>query len=113
MGREGYLGEFEHLVLLAILRRGGDASGVTIRDEIVQNAQRAVSFGAVYSTLRRLAARDLICGILGEAEPVRGGRAKKFYTLTPDGRQVLHRSQERLRRMSDGLAEDALFRSTA
>ena len=57
---ESYMGEFEHLVLLAILGLGDNAYGVTIRRMIEERAERAVSFGAVYSTLRRLDAKGLV-----------------------------------------------------
>ena len=71
-----YLGEFEQLILLALVRLGEDAYGVTIRDILRERAGRDVSFGAIYSTLRRLEAKGLVGSSLGEPAPVRGGRAK-------------------------------------
>ncbi len=103
MATDNYLGEFEHLVMLALLRLGDDAYGVTILNTIEERAGRSVSFGAVYSTLRRLARRGYVSSRLGEPEPVRGGRAKKFFELTDPGVRALQRSQARLAKMSEGL----------
>lgn len=105
MATDTYLGEFEHLVMLALLRLGDDAYGVTIRNVIEERAGRAVSFGAVYSTLRRLARRGYVVGEHGDPEPVRGGRAKKYFHLTAPGLDALRRSQERLASMSEGLSQ--------
>lgn len=104
MGGEEHLGEFEHLVLLAILRLQDDAYAVTIRDEITRHAERPVSFGAVYSTLRRLEGKGYVSSSVGGAEPVRGGRAKKYVRVEPAGLEAVRRSQERIARMSAGVA---------
>lgn len=103
MARDDYLGEFEHLLLLAILQLGEGTYGVPIRDEIEERAGRAVSFGAVYSTLRRLESRGLVESWTGEPEPVPGGRARKLVRLTPEGIATLQRSRARLDRMAEGL----------
>lgn len=105
MAREDYLGEFEHLVLLAVLQLGPGTYGVPIRDEIEARADRSVSFGAVYSTLRRLESRGLVESWTGEPEPVPGGRARKLLRLTADGLAALQRSRERLDRMAEGLGD--------
>ena len=100
----GYLGEFEQLVLLALARLGDDAYGVTIRDTLAERAGRQTSFGAIYSTLRRLEAKGLVRARLGEPEAVRGGRAKKYVALTARGRVALRDSHSALARMAEGLA---------
>jgi PadR family transcriptional regulator PadR len=100
-----YLGEFEQLVLLALARLGDDAYGVTIRDTLRERAGREVSFGAIYSTLRRLEAKGLVSSALGEPEPIRGGRAKKFVAILPRGRAALAEAQRAFKRMSEGLRE--------
>jgi DNA-binding PadR family transcriptional regulator len=105
MATEAYLGEFEHLLLLALLRLGPGTYGVPIREEIEERAGRAVSFGAVYSTLRRLERRGYLESWTGGAEPVPGGRARKLVRITPAGIEVLQRSRERLARMAEGLQE--------
>jgi PadR family transcriptional regulator PadR len=98
-----YLGEFEHLILLALLRLGDDAYGVTIRDALRDRAGRDASFGAIYSTLRRLEAKGLVRAAFGDPEPVRGGRAKKYVTLTPRGLDALKATQQAVGRMAEGL----------
>ena len=98
-----YLGEFEQFVLLAVARLGDEAYGVTIRRTLVERAGRPVSFGAVYSTLRRLEEKGLIRSAYGDPEPVRGGRAKKYVALTARGRTALRQSHAALVRMAEGV----------
>lgn len=98
-----HLGEFEHLAMLAVLRLGTDAYGIPVREEIVRRAQRPVSYGAVYSALRRMEAKGWLEPQVGEPEPVPGGRAKKFYRITASGRAALDRAREELARMAEGL----------
>jgi len=95
-------GEFEQLVLLAIVRLGSDAYGVSIRREIEDGAQRRVTPGALYTTLERLEQKGRLKSREGEATPVRGGRAKRFYQLTGLGRERLIRSQRALQRLLQG-----------
>jgi DNA-binding PadR family transcriptional regulator len=103
VSRSDYLGEFEHLVLLAILRLGEGTYGVPIRDEIESRAGRRVTVGAVYSTLRRLESKGWIETWMSDPEPVPGGRSRKEVRITDVGRASLRRAQERLGRMAEGL----------
>lgn len=98
-----YLGEFEQLILLALVRLGDDAYGLTIRDTLRERADRDVSFGAIYSTLRRLETKGLVASSMGESTPVRGGRAKKYVKILPRGRTALKASQRAIGRMAEGL----------
>jgi DNA-binding PadR family transcriptional regulator len=98
-----YLGEFEQLVLLALARLGDEAYGVTIRQTLVDRAGRRASFGAIYSTLRRLEQKGLVRSAFGSPEPVRGGRAKKYVALTPRGRAALRGAHAALIRMAEGV----------
>ena len=98
-----YLGEFEQLVLLALIRLGRDGYGVTVRAELLDHAGRDVSLGTVYKTLFRLEAKGLVAAHLGEPTPARGGRRKKHYLVTARGRTALQRSLAALRGMSRGL----------
>lgn len=102
MGND-YLGEFEHLVLLAVMQLGNDAYGVPIRLLIAERAERDVSFGAVYSTLRRLEAKKYL-RFAGEssASPA-GGRPRRIAHATAEGEQAVHAAQRRLRRMAGSL----------
>jgi PadR family transcriptional regulator, regulatory protein PadR len=104
MGRGEYLGEFEHIVLLALLRLGMDAYGVTVRDEIEKRADREVSVGAVYATLDRLESKGLVASRVGEPTASRGGRAKRHFQITKKGVAAVNRTHEALRNMSHGLS---------
>jgi DNA-binding PadR family transcriptional regulator len=97
------LGEFEPLVLLALLRLGAEAYGVAIRDEIEERTGRRVTLGAVYTTLLRLENKRLVATRLGEPTPQRGGRRKKFYRPLAAGRRELAASIEAVRSMTRGL----------
>lgn len=104
MGRGDYLGEFEHIMLLALMRLGDDAYGVTVRDEIEKRTHRDVSIGAVYATLDRMEAKHLVTSRVGEPTPSRGGRAKRHFKITKRGVNAVNRTHEALRNMTDGLA---------
>lgn len=96
-------GEFEQLLLFALLRLGDDAYGVTIRREIERRTDRTVSIGAVYTALQRLEDRGLVRSHIGEPTPERGGRRKRFYALEPAGARALSASYRNLIEMSRGL----------
>ena len=99
------LGEFEQLLLFAVLRLGKNAYGARVRQEIEERTGKSVSAGAVYTGLDRLQTRGLVSSRLGEGTPSRGGRRKKYYWLEPLGAESLHATQEHLSRMSEGLEE--------
>jgi DNA-binding PadR family transcriptional regulator len=99
MPKGEYLGEFELYVLLAALRLKGEAYGVAIRREIEERAGRAVSIGAVYATLGRLAEKGLVDFEVSKPLPVQGGRARKLVSLTPRGMAALELSASMLQRM--------------
>ncbi|HXT71339.1 MAG TPA: helix-turn-helix transcriptional regulator [Vicinamibacterales bacterium] len=98
-----YLGEFELLVLLAILRLEDDAYGVTIRDALEAETSREVALGAIYKTLGRLEDKGYVLSRLGEPTPQRGGRRKKLYWLETLGSRALKQSVANLRRLTRGL----------
>jgi len=98
------LGEFEQLVLLALIHLGNDAYGVTVRREITRRTGRATSFGTVYATLARLEEKGLISSRLGDATPQRGGRRKKYFRILAPGRLALSASIKVLRTMTKGLS---------
>lgn len=103
MPKGDYLGEFEQIVLLAVLRLRNDAYGVTIRREIAERAGRDVSFGAVYSALDRLEEKGFVSSRMGDPTPERGGRAKKFYKIEAPGARALNQARETADRMWAGL----------
>jgi DNA-binding PadR family transcriptional regulator len=98
MSREG-LGEVEHLVLLAIARLGADAYGVPIVDELERQTGRAASRASVYVALKRLEKKDLILSALGDPTPERGGRAKRYFQITPLGERRLQEARAALMKM--------------
>lgn len=98
-----HLGEFELLVLLALVRLGDDAYGVAVQREIAQRTGRRPSFATVYSALGRLAAKGLVESRLGDPTPERGGRRKRHYELRPAGRAAVRASIGALRTMTRGL----------
>src|SRR4029450_10821725 len=83
------LGEFEQLVLFALVRLGPDAYGATIRREIEGRAQRELSISAVYTTLQRLEQKGLVRSRVGDPLPERGGRRRKYFELLPSGARSL------------------------
>ncbi len=103
MGRTKNLGEFEILVLAALVRQGSDAYGVTIRKEIEERAARSVSIGALYSTLSRLEEKGYVTSRVGEATRERGGRAKRHYAIKAEGQAQLEKSIRALGSMLKGL----------
>ena len=102
----GSLGEFEQLIMLAVLRLGQDAYGVTIRRAIEESTGRSLSAGAVYTTLGRLETRGLVSSRVGETVPERTGQRRKYYRVEPVGAATLHQSFTNVRRMSDGLLQE-------
>jgi PadR family transcriptional regulator PadR len=85
MREHSYLGEFELMILLTIIRLGDDAYGVPLSRELASIRKREVSVGSVYAALDRLEIKGLIASSLGESTPERGGRAKRYFRVTKDG----------------------------
>jgi PadR family transcriptional regulator, regulatory protein PadR len=103
MTKQLSLGEFEQIVLLAILRLEESAYGVTIQTEIQSCTGRKTTPGALYTTLDRLEQKGLLSSRCGESTPARGGRAKRFYSVTKEGRSRLVSAQAAFHRLLGGL----------
>ena len=101
MGKGEHLGEFEHLVMLALLRLKDTAYGMRVRREIQSRTERSVAIGSVYATLDRLEHKGYVIGSAGLED---GRRARKYFRLTPEGAQALLRKQEAIQRMTEGLS---------
>lgn len=97
------LGEFEQLVLLAVLRLDDEAYGAAIGRELRDKAGRDASPGAIFTTLERLEARGLVRSRYGEPTAERGGRRKRYYRLRSAGQRALSRSYTATVRMAQGL----------
>jgi len=102
-----YLGEFEQLVLLALLRLKDNAYGVTVRQEIQGRTGRNVAIGAVYACLERLERKGFVSATVSEPEPVPGGRAKRFFRMTRAGAEAFRHTRRMMSLMADDLAVDA------
>ena len=106
MAKPDSLGQFEQLVLTAILMLREDAYGVTIHSKVEELAQpKKISLGAIYVTLDRLEDKGLVASWLSDPTTARGGRAKRCYRLQALGERALHESAVTARRVWEGVAE--------
>lgn len=112
MSYKNNLGDLEMLVLAALVRLAPDAYGVAVGLEIEKRADRAISIGALYTTLSRLEEKGFAVSRVGEATAERGGRAKKYYEITAEGRAQLERSVLAVTRMVEGIAPWATPKKT-
>lgn len=97
------LGDFEQLVLLALLRLGPGAYGATIRREIEERTGRELGISAVYTTLQRLEQKGLVRSRVGDPLPERGGRRRKHFELLPLGARALKAAYEAFTEMTAGV----------
>ncbi|HUA98931.1 MAG TPA: helix-turn-helix transcriptional regulator [Terracidiphilus sp.] len=105
MTDRSYLGEFELMILLAVIRLGDEAYGVPIARELESFRKRDVSVGSVYAALDRLQAKGLITSSLGEPTPERGGKAKRYFRVTKAGLKQVHDTRRVLTRLWQVLPE--------
>lgn len=98
-----FLGEFEQMVLLAILQRGKNANALEIRRELESSAGRTVTKGAFYTTLDRLESKGYLTWTARVAESGRGGMPQRHFTVTPEGIAELRKSKDALTRLWRGL----------
>ncbi len=98
-----YLGEFEQMVLLSIMRLDADAYGLAVRDEMKEVTGRTPSSGSLYTTLDRLERKGLIESHSGDASEPRGGRPRRYLTVTPVGQEALRHSRAALLALWSGL----------
>jgi PadR family transcriptional regulator PadR len=100
------LGEFEHLILLAVYRLGVDAYGVSVIQEVEERTGRTVTQAAAYLTLRRLQEKGFVKSKLGKPTAERGGRAKRYFAITAAGTARLRDSRAALTRMWKGISPE-------
>jgi PadR family transcriptional regulator, regulatory protein PadR len=98
-----YLGEFEQIVLLAVVRLADDAYGVPIRHEIEKRADRRITVGALYSTLDRLEAKGYLSSWFADPTAERGGRSRRYFRVEPRGIEALALAKEMFDRMWKGV----------
>src|SRR5262249_34575801 len=105
MRKGEYLGNFELMLLLALLRLGDDAYGVTIAQELESQTEHEVVVASVYATLERLRERGLVTSRLGDSTPERGGRAKRYFRITTAGIREVRDAQRSLMNLWKGIPE--------
>jgi PadR family transcriptional regulator PadR len=96
MPKRSYLGEMELMVLLAVVRLGDEAYGVPISKELLTLAGREVALGSIYAALDRLEQKHFVTSLLGNPTPERGGRAKRYFRVTPAGVRALQMTRTAL-----------------
>ena len=104
MSKGHYLGEFEHIVLLTLLRLGDGAYGASIRMEIEAVTGRSPAIGAVHATLERMERKRFVSSWIGEPTAERGGKAKRHFKLEPAGKAALEQARSTLARLEAGLS---------
>ena len=98
------LGEFEQVLLLALMRIGAESGGNDIRMEIESRTGRVIAPGALYTAMDRLEQRGHVTSRMGSAESGRGARRVRYYTISPLGERTLAESYQRLHTMAHGLS---------
>ena len=98
-----HLGDFEYAVLLAVLQLKEDAYAVPLRSLIEERTERTIARGALYTALERLEAKACLRSRMGDPTPERGGRARRYFALTPLGLRTLRATHTALTRLSEGL----------
>jgi PadR family transcriptional regulator PadR len=105
MPSRSYLGEFELMILLAVIRLGDDAYGVPISKELLETTGREVALGSVYAALDRLEEKGLVTSALGDPTPARGGRAKRYFHVTSRGMREVKITRTALIRLWRGIPQ--------
>jgi PadR family transcriptional regulator, regulatory protein PadR len=105
MTDRSYLGEFELMILLAVIHLGDEAYGVPISRELEAHRDRNVSVGSVYAALERLEAKGLVSSTLGDPTPERGGKAKRYFHVTRAGLRQVHETRRVLSKLWHTLPE--------
>jgi len=100
---KSFLGEFEQMVLLAVLQLDDNGYAIAVRHELEERARRSVSRGALYRTLERLEEKGLVRWSLEDDTPDRGGHPRRRFEVTEDGIEALRTSREALFALWDGL----------
>jgi PadR family transcriptional regulator PadR len=105
MTNRSYLGEFELMLLLAVIHLDEEAYGVPISRELERHRGRDVSVGSVYAALERLEAKGLVLSSLGDPTPERGGKAKRYFRITKEGLRQVHETRRVLTRLWQALPD--------
>ncbi|MBE1302321.1 MAG: PadR family transcriptional regulator [Alteromonadaceae bacterium] len=101
--KNSHLGEFEHLLLLALMQLGGKSHGTLIRHNLKDLVNRDASIGALYATLERMEKKGYVTSSVGEPTAERGGRAKRYFEVTAEGKKLLKQTKKNLEVMWQGV----------
>lgn len=107
MVRDANLGNFEHMVLLTLVRLGGRAHGMAVRRELEAVGGRSVTIGAVYATLDRLESKGLLTSIRHAPSAGQGGPTRRLFEVAPNGERALAESRAVLDRLWHGVTIDS------
>jgi DNA-binding PadR family transcriptional regulator len=105
MTERSYLGEFELMIILAVIHLGEEAYGVPISRELERLRGKDVSVGSVYAALERLESKGLVASSLGDPTPERGGKAKRYFRITKAGLRQVHETRRTLSKLWKKLPE--------
>ncbi len=105
MAKREFLGGFELLVLLALIRIGDEAYGVPISEAIEESSGKEVAMGSVYITLERLEQKGFVSSRLGEPTAERGGRAKTYFRITAKGLREVRQARRTLMNLWQGVPQ--------
>jgi DNA-binding PadR family transcriptional regulator len=105
MNKVTYLGELEQMILWTVLRLDADAYGLAVRDQLEARAGRSVARGAVYTTLDRLVGKGYLASRLADADARRAGRPRRYFRVTPRGREALKEARDAFVSVWAGLEE--------
>ena len=105
MSNHSYLGEFELMVMLVLIRLGEDAYGVPIGRAIEETSGREVALGSVYAALERLEEKGFVSSSVGEPTSERGGRAKRYFRVTNAGLRQVRKTRQTLINLWRGLPQ--------
>jgi DNA-binding PadR family transcriptional regulator len=100
------LGDLEQVILLALVRSGGEAHGAPLLDAIEEGTGRGVSPGALYTVLDRLEKKGMVESWIGDSTPARGGRRRRVYRIRPDGAREIRTWYEGIRSLAGGIGAD-------
>ena len=103
MAARSYLGEMELMVLLAVVRLGDEAYGVPISKGLLTFVGRDVSLGSIYAAFDRIEDKGFVTSFLGDPTPERGGRAKRYFRVTPAGLRTLRATRTALTKLWTGI----------
>jgi DNA-binding PadR family transcriptional regulator len=103
MGERSFLGELEQMMLMAVLQLKDDAYGLAIQRELKERGDRKVSPGALYATLDRLEGKGMVTSSFSDPEPGRGGKPRRYLTVTPKGIEALQKARSAWHRLAEGL----------